>query len=257
MSPLSGFERELVYLLLESLRIAGLIFFSPLPWAYAPTRVRAAIVAVLTLAVHGVHPIHRFRDVSTLMVTAPIEVIVGIAMGFVVRTTFASIEIASDLITTTMGLNAMPLFDPKALVSETPVGQLLRNAFVCVALGVGLHRTVLLGLFDSYAILPAGRVADVSQLGPFFRDLTTAVLAGGVQMALPVVASIITAQVGLAFIARAAPPLQIFSVGFAVTIALGGVVIFGALPDMAFDWVRDVSLVASHLDRLFVHLIGR
>ena len=257
MNPLSGVEREFVYLMLESLRITGLVFLSPLPWLYAPVRVRAGIVAVLTLAVHGVHPIQRFANASTILFTVPTEVIVGVAMGFVVRVTVSSIELANDLITTIMGLNAMPLFDPKVQMSETPIGQLVRNAFMLIALSVGLHRVVLLGLFDSYAILPAGRPADVTQIAPFLKDLTTAVIAGGVQMALPVVASIVVAQVGLAFIARAAPPLQIFSVGFAVTIALGTLVLYTALPDIAYDWVRDISLVGSHFDRLFLAILGR
>jgi flagellar biosynthetic protein FliR len=257
VSPLSGLEREFVYLILESLRIAGVVFFAPLPWAYAPGRVRAAIVAMLTLCVHGIHPIDRFKDASTIMLTAPTEVIVGVAMAFVVRVVVSSIETANDLLTTSMGLNAMPLFDPKAQVSESPVGQLVRSVFMIIALGVGLHRVVLLGLFDSFAVLPAGRPADVTQFGPFFRELTTAVIGAGVQMALPVMASITVAQVGLAFIARAAPPLQIFSVGFGVTIALGSLVLFEAIPDMAADWVRQVGLVGSHFDNLFSRLFTR
>ncbi len=257
MNPLLGVEREVVYLMLESLRVAGLVFFSPLPWTYAPTRVRAAIVAILTIAVHGVHPIERFANASYIMLTVPTEVIVGVAMGFVVRCMVGAIEIANDLITTSMGLNAAPLFDPKVQVSESAVGQLVRNAFMLIALGVGLHRVVLMGLFDSYAVLPAGRVAAITQVGPFFRELTTAVIVSGVQMALPVVASIIVAQVGLAFIARAAPPLQIFSVGFAVTISLGATVLFDAVSDMAFDWVRDLGLLGSHFDNLFTRLLER
>jgi flagellar biosynthetic protein FliR len=257
VNPLSGLEREVVYLMLESLRVAGVVFFAPLPWLYAPVRLRAAIVAVLTLAVHGVHPIERFSNAAAILITAPTEVIVGVAMAFVVRVCLSSIEIANDLITTVMGLNAMPLFDPKVQVSETPIGQLVRNVFMLIALSVGLHRVVLLALFDSYAVLPAGRAADVTQFGPFFRELTSAVLVGGVQMALPVVSTIVVAQVGLAFIARAAPPLQIFSVGFAVTISLGAYVLYAALTDIAYDWVRDLSLVASHFDRLFLALLAR
>ena len=257
MSPLSGVEREFVYLLLESLRIAGVVFFTPLPWSYAPVRVRAAMVAVLTLCVHGVHPIDRFRDASTIMLTAPTEVIVGVAMAFVVRVVVSSIEIATDLLTTSMGMNAMPLFDPKAQVTETPVGQVLRSVFMIIALAAGLHRVVLLGLMDSFAVLPAGRPADVTHFGPFFRELTTAVIGSGVQMALPVMASVTVAQVGLAFIARAAPPLQIFSIGFGVTIALGSLVVFEAIPDMAADWMREISRVGSHFDSLFSRLFTR
>jgi flagellar biosynthetic protein FliR len=137
------------------------------------------------------------------------------------------------------------------------VGQVVRNVFMIIALGVGLHRVVLLGLFDSFAVLPAGRPADVTQFGPFFRELTTAVIGGGVQMALPVMTSVTVAQVGLAFIARAAPPLQIFSIGFGVTIALGAVVLFGAVPDMAADWVQQLGLVGSHFDNLFSRLFTR
>jgi len=257
VSPLSGLERELVYLMLESLRITGVVFFAPLPWLYAPGRIRAAVVAVLTIAVHGVHPIERFSNVSQIMLTVPTEVIVGVAMAFVVRATVASIEMANDLITTIMGLNAMPLFDPKVQVSETPIGQLVRNIFMLIALSLGLHRVVLLGLFDSFQYLPAGRVADVTQIGPFLRELTTAVIVSGVQMALPVVSTIVVAQVGLAFIARAAPPLQIFSVGFAVTISLGSYVLFSAVSDMAYDWAHDLSLVGSHFDRLFYAILAR
>ena len=257
MIGLSGVEREFVYLLLESLRVAGVVFFTPLPWLYAPARIRAAVVAMLTLSVHGVHPVERFTNVSSILLTVPTEVLIGIAMAFVVRICFSAIEIADDLITTIMGLNAMPLFDPKVQVSETPVGQVVRSFFILIALGMGVHRVVIFSLFESYAVLPAGRVATVTTLGPFFRELTSAVILGGVQMALPVVSTIVVAQVGLAFVARAAPPLQIFSVGFAVTISLGAATLYAALPDMAFDWVRDLGYIATHFDNLFLALLGR
>ncbi len=56
--------------------------------------------------------------------------------------------------------------------------------------------------------------------------------AGGLLLAMPVIASLLLVNVIFGVAARAAPQLQIFSVGFPVTLMLGMLLVWKTLPDV-------------------------
>ena len=86
--------------------------------------------------------------------------------------------------------------------------------------------------------------------------MSSEVIVAGVQLALPFLAVLFVAQVGLAFIARSAPAMQIFSIGFAVTLCVGFIlwIVFAAdiirELSMLFGWAeRNISLLLESMER--------
>ena len=75
-------------------------------------------------------------------------------------------------------------------------------------------------------------------------------LATGVRVAIPLVAILFMTQVALAFISRAAPAMQIFSIGFAVTMATGGFVLVLVLPDLGFELLAEVAKSGGKIESL-------
>ena len=74
------------------------------------------------------------------------------------------------------------------------------------------------------------------------------------RLALPVVAVLLVVQVALAFISRAAPAMQIFSVGFAFALVAGSVTLTLSLPDMTTAIVEELSRVGPRIESVVASL---
>ncbi|MGC4092245.1 MAG: flagellar biosynthetic protein FliR [Polyangiaceae bacterium] len=89
-----------------------------------------------------------------------------------------------------------------------------------------------------------------------FAMLGNNVFATGVRLAMPIITVLLMAQVALAFVSRAAPAMQVFSVGFAVTLGLGAFVLILGLPDFAQEVAADMSQVSSRIETLLGEVSG-
>jgi flagellar biosynthesis protein FliR len=78
------------------------------------------------------------------------------------------------------------------------------------------------------------------------------VFSTGLRLAMPILAVLFMVQVSLAFVSRAAPALQVFSVGFAITLGLGAFVITLILPDLAYEIAADMSQVPGRVESVLV-----
>jgi flagellar biosynthetic protein FliR len=248
-------EQELLVLALETARTAGLLVAAPLAWAEMPARIRGALAFML--AVVG----HRYGQGTA--VTSPLvaafaaapEFLVGVAMGFVVRLAVAAVEIVGEAVSPIMGLGAASLFDPHVQAQETGVTRIFRLLALLLAVLLGLHRVVIASVIASFRVLPAGSFANPALATPVLVRISVEALAQGLRLALPVLAVLVVTQVALAFISRAAPSMQIFSIGFAITLVAGGMTIFVALPDLALEIAADLSRVGSRIEAVVAALV--
>jgi flagellar biosynthetic protein FliR len=176
-------------------------------------------------------------------------------MGFVVRLSVSIAETAAEVVAPMMGLSATHLFDPHA-GSGTVLAVLLRHICVLAGLLVGAHRVVLGALLESFRVLPVGAVWGPSAAASPLTRLSADVLAAGVRIAIPVIAILFVAQVALAFISRAAPAMQVFNVGFAVTLAVGLAVLILLAPDMTQRLLAEWSRVGERFE-LVLAAFGR
>ena len=84
--------------------------------------------------------------------------------------------------------------------------------------------------------------------------MTSEALATGVRIAIPFIAILFMTQIALAFISRAAPAMQIFSIGFAVTMATGALVMVLVLPDLGYELLGEVSRSGGKIETLLAAL---
>lgn len=243
---------EALGFLLATARAGGVVVVAPLAWTTTPAQLRVALVLLIAVVGYAQSP----RTASTQAVGLPlfVEFALGAVMGFVVRLAVASAEIAGEAIASLMGLGAAQWFDPGGDVSENVLARLLRYFAILVALSMGLHRVLVGALIASYRMLPVGASLEPIAATETVVRLTSQALEAGVQLAFPLMVVLFLTQVGLAFIARAAPAMQIFNVGFAVTIIVGAVMIVLLLPDLARGLVADMSSVEGRLEALLVRV---
>lgn len=244
-------------LLYACARVSGLVAVAPLPWAVAPVRIRALLVIVLGVAASagpGDLPAEGLKPLAVAL-TMISELCIGACMGFCVRLVIASAEMGADIIGPQLGLGVAGLFDPHMHVSETAVGSAYRHMALLLATIVGLHREILAVMLGSFQILPAGALLNPGRLGPVVLALVNTSLEAGVRIAVPVVAVLFMVQLGLAFISRAAPSMQIFSVGFAVTLAVGLTVLISTIPDTVHVLVVEMSHVEARVQSVLDTLL--
>ncbi|HEY5957490.1 MAG TPA: flagellar biosynthetic protein FliR [Polyangiaceae bacterium] len=244
---------EVALFLLECGRIAGVIIVAPLAWLHAPVRVRVALVLLLAFFAHGMSIEARLPDSPILLASAlVVELAVGVGMGLIVRFVVAIAEVSGEVISPAIGLGMASAFDPSTHAHQSQIASLLRYFVVFVALLTGLHRVLLGALLAGFRLLPVGTTGNVALALPGLVQLSSVVISVGVRVALPLVAILYMTQIALAFIARAAPQMQVFNVGFAVMLAVGLTVLAMILPDVARALVVELSQLGSRLEDLLV-----
>jgi flagellar biosynthetic protein FliR len=116
---------------------------------------------------------------------------------------------------------------------------------------------VLAGVLASFRAVPVGTLSNPALETPVVLAMTSEALASGVRIAIPFIAILFMAQIALAFISRAAPAMQIFSIGFAVTMATGALVMILVLPDLGYELLGEVSQSGGKIETLLTAVQGR
>lgn len=254
MSSLDGIlTTELSLFLLECGRISGVIIVAPLAWMHAPNRIRVVLVLLLGLVAHGLS-VRAQAPGSPLLVASAlvVELAIGIAMGLVIRFVVAIAEICGEVMSPAIGLGMASAFDPATQSHGSQISSILRYFFVLIALLIGVHRVLLGGLLVGFRMLPVGAAGNIATALPGLVQLSSSVISAGVRIALPLVAILYMTQIALAFIARAAPQMQVFNVGFAVMLGVGLTVFALILPDIARAFVIELSQVGTRLEDVLV-----
>ncbi|HEX2731318.1 MAG TPA: flagellar biosynthetic protein FliR [Polyangiaceae bacterium] len=250
---------ELGVLALAITRLTGLVITAPFGWELAPLRVRGAFVVVTALAVHGLHPkmLHSETlspfDWGLLLV---VEFLLGAAMGFVVRVTVSIAEMAGEAFSSAVGLGAAQMFDPQNGAPSTVMTRIFRTLTILLALGVGAHRVVLGAVIESFRAAPVGGFYNPGASAEHLLSLVGTAIASGARISIPVIALLFMTQVALAFISRAAPAMQIFSVGFAVTLGIGALALVLTLPDTAHEMLVQLSYLGRHVESVAQASLG-
>ena len=216
-------------------RLGGFVTTSPWPGNRVGATARLSLVFGLSaIAVPLVPAAFGTRSLDLALVPIAIaEVVIGLMQGFVLRVLAASADALGELLGQATGLSGAQLFDPMAEGHETAISRVVTILSAWMLLASGAHRVALSILLESFRALPVGTSVAPGSATLALVDLTARTLSVGVQMALPCVAVSLAVQVCLAMIARAAPSLQIFNVGFSMLIAGGMLVLIDVLPDMA------------------------
>ncbi len=216
-------------------RVAAMVGIAPVFGAnMVPVRVRLALALALTLLVLPVVP--AITPVDSLsaqgVLVAAQQLVIGLAMGFALRLVFASLTLAGQTIATSMGLGLASTIDSQNGVQVPVVSQFYIMLMTLVFLGVNGHLVLIEMLARSFTTLPVA-VDGLTRNGLWQLVVWGGeMFAGAVLIALPVVSSVLLLNISLGVITRAAPQLNIFAVGFPLTILIGFTIVWVALPSV-------------------------
>ena len=236
----------LAALLLATVRATGFIALAP-PFNSngIPRVVKGALALALSLVVFpqlsGTLPA---ITAGFLVVAAVTEVVIGAALGFLVQVLFTAVQVAGDMIDVTGGFSLQPAYDPMSLSTQGVIGKLHYLLAITLLFTSGGHLLLIRGFVTSYEGLPVGGSIPTDQLGSAMLTAFTMMFLAALQIAGPLVAVLLLADVALALLSKAAPALNIFAIGFPVkimiTLALLGLT-FPLLPP-ALDSLMDTAI---------------
>jgi flagellar biosynthetic protein FliR len=158
------------------------------------------------------------------------QVGVGMAIGFAVRLVFSAVELAGELIGLQMGLNFASFFDPNSGGQVSAVSTFLGQISMLLFIVINGHLTIIMAVVRSFQAFPAdGNFIDVLAHTQLYK-LGADVFSSALWMALPMVALMIFVNLMLGIISRVAPQMNIYSMGFPVTLTVGMAGIAATLP---------------------------
>ena len=158
------------------------------------------------------------------------QILIGVIIGFTLRLMFAAVDMAGELIGLQMGLGFASFYDPQT-ASQTPVmSEFLGLLATLIFLALNGHLLTLSVLAESFTLLPVTASPFAAKGYVTLLTWSATLFSTGVLLALPLIAALLIANIGLGVLARIAPQLNIFAVGFPVTIVAGFVVLALMLP---------------------------
>lgn len=209
-------------------RIAAMLAIAPIFGArMVPVRVRLVIALSLTWIVMPLLPQVPALDLLSaggLLVTLQ-QFIIGLAIGFSLQLVFATLIIAGQTIAMGMGLGFAQMVDPQNGVNVPVIGQYYVVIATLLFLAMNGHLALIRILVDSFQALPVGVEALTRQ---DLRDVAywgSRMFTDAVMVAIPAVASILLVNLSFGVVSRSAPQLNVFGVGFPVTLTLGFVIL--------------------------------
>ncbi|MCE5231824.1 MAG: flagellar biosynthetic protein FliR [Mizugakiibacter sp.] len=233
-------------------RVGGLMLTAPaLGGRNIPARVRVAFALLLALLIAPTLPAPAQAPSAFApagMATMAQQVLIGAAIGFVLRLVLEAVAFGGQIVALTMGLSYGEVVDPQSGTSMPMLSQFYLLLATLLFLAMDGHLRLIALLADSFRTLPVGSA--------FGADALHALVAWGAQLfegaltvALPAVAALLVVNMGFGVMSRAAPSLNLFAVGFPVTLSLGFVVVWLSLGGLQ-------SAVASLTDAGFALLRG-
>ena len=205
-------------------RMLALVGTAPLFGERAvPARVKVGLAALLTVAVAPVlGPMPQVPPVSAAGAwLVAQQVLVGVAMGFSMRLVFAMVHAAGEYIGLQMGLSFASFFDPASGGNTMVLGRLLHALALLVFLAVDGHLMMLTILVESFRVLPVSAEPLAARGWEVLAGAGMQVFTGGLMLALPLVAALLTLNLAMGILNRVSPQISIFSVGFPVTLLAG------------------------------------
>lgn len=166
------------------------------------------------------------------------QFLIGMAIGFVMRVIFAAVEAAGEIIGLQMGLGFASFFDPQSAGQTLVIAQFFNLLATLLVLAVNAHLLLLGILADSFRSLPIS--AEPLAAAGFFSVASygATVFAVGLQLALPLVAILLMTNLALGILTRSAPQLNIFAIGFPITLGVGLIALDVTLPYLAPQFAR-------------------
>lgn len=197
-----------------------------------PVRIKIGLAFFVALAAQptlGVQPVIGINAPQALGAVFQ-QVGVGLAIGFAIRVVFAAVELAGEVAGFQMGLSFASFFDPTMNSQSSAVARFMGQTTLFMFVVLNGHLMVMLAVIKSFQAFPVDQnfLHALEQMKVV--DLGTDLFASGLWIALPMVGMLMFANLALGIVSRVAPQMNIYAIGFPVTLTVGLIAMVVTLP---------------------------
>ena len=236
-------------LLWPFLRILAL--FSALPvmgQRNVPMRLRVALAFLIALCAQATLPAMPVipLDSGPAMLAIVQQVLIGVSLGFAVRIVFAAVELAGEIVGLQMGLNFAGFFNPMTGGEATAVSRFFGVMVSWLFLVIGGHLLLINAVVQSFQAFPVS-----AEPFAFLRAVQPQVWGAevfrlGLWIALPLIAMLLFVNLVLGIISRVAQQMNIFAIGFPITVSVGLIGVLLTLPMMQVPFTMALEQMLAH-----------
>ncbi len=205
-------------------RITGMLVIAPVfATRTVPVRLRLLVTVMLTLVIAPTLPPMPLLDPFTLagMLQIANQMVIGLAMGFLLHMIFAAFAVAAQTMGVSMGLGFAMAVDPNNGVQVPVLAQLYVLIATLIFVGLNGHLMVIDTLHQSFSLMPVSSRAISTDSIWTLLEWGGMMFVWGLRIALPIVVTLLLVNISFGVVTRAAPQLNIFAVGFPVSIMVG------------------------------------
>lgn len=226
-------EGELWRMLFAMTRIGAALLAAPFfGAATVPMQLRVGMAGAIAILVCAWTPLQAPPSMLSLngMLIIGGEVLVGLALGFVLQIIFAAPVMAAEMISGTMGLSMATAADPATGEQSTALGQYFSVVLALIFLTLGAHLHFIALVVESYQAFPPGQTwlgaEKFSDIVAFGGEM----FATAVAIALPVTMVLLIVQLVTGVLSRSAPSLNLFALGLPAGVLAGIAALIAASP---------------------------
>ncbi len=215
------------------LRVLAVFTAAPILSSKAfPVRARVALAFLIAFAAQA-----SLQNQPFISITGPDalgaviqQVGVGLSIGFTVRLVFAAVELAGEVVGFQMGLNFASFFDPSLNTQSSAVARFFGHMAAFLFVVMNGHMMVIMAVIKSFETFPIDQnFLDVLKKMQLY-NLGTDLFASGLWIALPMVGILMFVNLALGIVSRVAPQMNIYAIGFPITLTVGLIGIMMTLP---------------------------
>lgn len=233
-------------LLLILMRVGGILAAWPvLGSRMIPMKIKTGLALMLALVLLPLVRMPALPDDAAGLTSGTVgEFLIGLVIGLAVRFLFAGVELAGEVMGSQMGLSVVQLFDPSTAHQTPLLGQFQTFLATLVFLSIDAHVVAVQAIAHSFEVIPPFGAGLSPALTDDVLRISQGMFVVALKLAAPVLATVLLVNLGMAVLGRSVPQINVFVLSFPITIAVGFVVLGGALPYV-------VELEVSEFERLF------
>jgi flagellar biosynthetic protein FliR len=200
-----------------------------------PMRLRVALAFLIALCAQASlpeMPVVALDSAQVLLVVVQ-QLLIGLTIGFSVRVVFAAIELAGEVIGLQMGLNFAGHFDPASGSQATTLSRFYGVSVSWLFIVINGHLLLIAAVVQSFHVFPVGPepLAFLRTLQP--QTWGAEIFSLGLWIALPMIAMLTFVNLVLGVVSRVAQQMNVFAIGFPITLSVGLLGVLMTLPMMS------------------------
>lgn len=244
---------ELEYFLLIVCRISGLIFTAPFySMNSTPRRIKVGLAIFVSYLLYQLFPMEDPLEYNGMLGYSALvikELSVGLLLGFGCNICTMIVTFAGRIMDMEAGLSMANLMDPTTKEQASVSGVLYQQAVLLMLMATGMYQYIMKALAESYILIPVnGATFRTDELLDVMLKFMADYILIGFRICLPIFCVMIILNAVLGILAKVAPQMNMFAVGFQMKVLTGLVVMFFTasmlplLSDMLFTEMKTMMV---------------